>query len=347
MNPHNNTPRFVTSFRVAGTKSFRLAAGKLFGEFGGNGQNLPKPLAYCLAARPGYSFINTDQTSAEALVVGYLAAPGNYRELFIHGVKPHSLLALHIFGRTKPHWFHGLTTPMETFLATTKPSELVKLPGWDVLAERIALSDVNEVDRPYMCGKRTAHARSYKMGARTFQEAMLKDTQGTMVLSYKQAQNFLATFDALFPEVINWQQEVTMEARAAKKLTNLFGFPRECHQIFTDGYERELISWMPQSTVGCITHEGVLRFRKMKNAEPKKYNQWHLVSNKHDAILLEVPDCDLPDAAHVCKQLMVVDLIGRAGVAFQMRADLQHGKKCVPAKKNNPNDIGLREYKPS
>jgi len=341
MNPHNNTPRFVTSFRVAGTKSFRLAAGKLFGEFGGNAQNPCKPLLGCLVARPGYSFVQPDQAGAEALIVAHLARPGTYRKLFKFKVKPHTFLALHIFGANKPQWFDNSTA--QTFTSTTDPEQLTAIPGWKDVNNKIAASD-SEPDRPYYSGKRTAHARSYKMGARTFQEALLKDTQGTMVLSYKQAQMFLGTFDTLFPEIIEWQQEVVMEARAGKRLVNLLGFPRECHQIFTDGYERELISWIPQSTVGCITHEGVLKFRRDKLDKPKLYRQWHLVNNKHDSMLIEVPDCDVPDAAPYAQTLMAVDLVGRAGVEFRMKSDVQVGKIWRPAKKNFPDDLGMKEF---
>ena len=342
MNPHNNNPRFVTSFRVAGTKSFRLAAGKLFGEYGGNAQNPAKPLLKALVARNGYTFVQPDQSGAEALVVAHLTRPGNYRALFANGIKPHTFLALHIFGSTKPHWFEELPTPLDKFLATTNPADLVNLPGWPALSARIEASDVTEPDRPYMCGKRTAHARSYCMGARTFQEAMLKDTQGTMVLSYKQAQHFLSTFDWLFPEVIEWQTEVTLMAKACGELRNLLGFPRKCHQIFTNGYERELVSWIPQSTVGCITHEGVLKFRALKTAD-SRYRDWHLLNNKHDSMLLEVPDAAVAHAVDLAKTFMAVDLVGSDGVQFRMKSDVQVGKVWAPSKVKT-DTLGMQKY---
>ena len=341
MNPHNDNPRFVTSFRVAGTKSFRLAAGMLFGEFGGNAQNPCKPLLGCLIARPGYSFVQPDQAGAEALIVAHLTRPGTYRSLFANNIKPHTFLALHIFGDRKPQWFLDLPSTQEQFLAAKDPAALVALPGWPELNKRIMASDT-DVDRCYYVGKRTAHARSYKMGARTFQEALLKDTQGTMVLSYRHSQAFLGMFDSLFPEIIEWQQEVVLLAKAGGELRNLLGFPRKCHQIFTDGYERELISWIPQSTVGCISHEGVMKLRRDKLNKPRTYGQWHLVNQKHDSLLLEVPDADVPDAKQYAVQLMAVDLVGRDGVQFKMKSDVQVGKIWRPAKKGMPEDLGMR-----
>jgi len=341
--PYNNTPRFATMFRVAGTKSFRLAAGKIFGEWGANAQNPSKSLLGCLTARKGYSFLQPDQSGAEALIVAHLTQPGRYRDLFKYNIKPHSFLALHIFGPSKPQWFDALPTAMGEFLKNTEPALLKALPGWSVLKDTIAASD-SDSDRPYFCGKKTAHARSYCMRWKTFQEAMLKETQGTLVLTKTQAEHFLNTFDSLFPEIIEWQSEVALHARVKGELRNLFGFPRRCEQIFTDGYKRELVSWIPQSTVGCITHEGVLKLRRMREKEPRKYNQWSLLNQKHDSLLVEVPDCDIPDAAPIVTSLMAVDLKGRDGVEFKMKSELQVGKVWSKYDlANNPN--GMKEYK--
>ena len=42
-------------------------------------------------------FVQTDQSGAEALAVAYLCKNGDFRQLFIHGVKPHVYVALHVF----------------------------------------------------------------------------------------------------------------------------------------------------------------------------------------------------------------------------------------------------------
>lgn len=340
-NPHNKVPRAVTSFRLAGTKSFRLSAGQLFG-FGMNAQNPPKPLLECLIARPGYSFVQVDQAGAEALVVAHLTRPGAYRQLFQCGVKPHVFVAQHIFGRSKPQWFQGLDTPAEVFLKTTVPNELIGLPGWKQLDKTIKNSDETEPDRPYYSGKRTCHARSYKMGWNTFRLAILKDTQGTMVLDKNTAEQFLLTFDRLFPEIVEWQEEVPKLAHAKGELRNLFGYPRRCDRIFTAGYDRELISWIPQSTVGCITHKAILSANRHIEFHHKK---WNIVSNKHDSAMLEVPDEEVNDAARMLTKFMAIDLVGRDGVEFTMKSDVKVGKNWAnfnPKTLSNPE--GMKEY---
>src|SRR6202020_159671 len=42
-------------------------------------------------------FIQTDCAGAEALIVAYLCYNGDYRQLFINGIKPHSFLGMHLF----------------------------------------------------------------------------------------------------------------------------------------------------------------------------------------------------------------------------------------------------------
>jgi hypothetical protein len=248
---------------------------------------------------------------------------------------------MHIFAASKPHWFAGLETSADTFVATLNPSELVKLPGWETLRDRIHSSDTTEMDRPYMCGKRTCHARSYKMGWKTFQLAMLRDSHGTMVLDKAKAEWFLNTFDRVFPEIIEWQNEVPLVAHSAGQLRNLFGFPRRCDRIFTSGYERELISWIPQSTVGCITHKAVLKLQALIERENLK---WNILNNKHDSLLLEVPDSDIATACDESKKAMAIELVGRDGVQFVMKSEVQVGKNWGSYHPEK-NPAGMRGYK--
>lgn len=334
-NPHNEFPRFSGMFRLAGTKSFRLASGKIFDEFGSNCQNPPKAQLATLEARPGNVLVQADQSGAEALIVAMLAPPGRYRELFAAGIKPHSFLALHIFGRSKPHWFAGLETSAQTFLQEQSPVALAKLPGWKTLAKRIADSD-SEPDRPYYTGKRTAHARSYKMGWHTFQQAVLKDTGGLLILKRKDAEYFLSMFDTLFPEIAQWQEEVIATSKVSHVLHNLFGFPRQCEGLFNAGYERELISWIPQSTVGCITHEGVRAFTRHVRDTNKP---WHLLNNKHDSYLTEVPAADGMEAATFMQSSLAVTLKGRDGIEFTMKSEVQIGRNWANKSDKNPEGM--------
>mgnify|MGYP003424282912 FL=1 len=124
--------RYTSIFDVSGTKSFRLSAKQMFGEIGGNLQNLPEDMRSFMVADEGKLLFQVDQSGAEALIVAYLAERGNYRELFDVGIKPHTYLALNIFIDK----FRG-TYPKDRYLFR-KPSELVQLPEWQKLNKFIS-----------------------------------------------------------------------------------------------------------------------------------------------------------------------------------------------------------------
>jgi hypothetical protein len=326
------TPRFVTTFKVAGTKSYRLAASKFMDDFGGNAQNPAECVLRLLRARAGHSFVQPDQSGAEALIVAMLAPPGNYRRLFEYKVKPHTFLALHLFYDTQPQWFHDIE-PAREYVSNTDPAIFTKLPGWKTLNSRIQHTYI-----PYYVGKRTAHARSYKMGWRTFQTSVLKDSEGRVALSAADAKRFLEMFDMLFPEIIQWQNEVIFTARRDRELVNLFGYPRRFEQIFHAGYEREIVSWIPQSTVGCLTTEAILAL------DAEMPPTWNILNNKHDSLLLEVPDADVDAAARMSSdKIKSFELTGRDGIMFRMKSSVQVGKNWAKHdEKNNP--AGMKDY---
>ena len=67
----------LTSLKVAGTGSFRLASGQFLGNYGANLQNPDKEALDIYIAPPGMSFVQCDQSGAEALIVAYLTRPAN------------------------------------------------------------------------------------------------------------------------------------------------------------------------------------------------------------------------------------------------------------------------------
>lgn len=325
--------RLVTTFKQAGTRSFRLGSSKLFGEFGGNAQNPDKEtLEIFIPSAPDRSFVQADQAGAEALVVAYISAAGNYRALFQNGIKPHTYLALHIFHEQyKDIWpFHA---PRSDYL-NAKIAELPKLSGWQELSVAIADSG-----KPYDIGKRTAHAKSYRMGPRTFQMSALKQSEGKLNLSFREAKVYLATFEVLFPEVIAWQAEIEAEVRSKRVLHNLFGFPRTFNRVINDGYIREAISFIPQSTVACITHRAIVKTQRYIE---ENNLDWHVLNNKHDSYLLETPDSEIKDAAKFMISSLGVTIRGR-DCEFTMRSEVKAGKNWKDFSKDNP--LGMTKVK--
>ncbi len=327
-------PRFVTNFKVAGTKSFRLAASKFLGEYCGNAQNPPACVMELFEARPGHKFVQPDQSGAEALVVANLAPRGKYLELFEAGIKPHTFLAMHLFAESHPEWFEGIQ-PREVYFAAPTAKDLSTLEGYWKLDSKIKKSGA-----PYALGKMTVHASSYCMGWKTFIGNALLQSSGALVLTAAQSKAFLAMFHALYPEISVWQQETIFLAGRNRELVNLLNYPRRFERNLTQSYTREIVSWIPQSTVGCITTLAILNCDEYIKSSGKR---WNILNNKHDSLLLEVPEADVAEAAaYSVKAIKSIDLTGRHGV-FNMKSEIKVGDNWGDYhEKYNPK--GMKEY---
>jgi hypothetical protein len=307
------TPRFCGSFKIGGTRSFRLASSKFF-DYGNNCQNLHEAVADCLIARDGMLLMQCDQKAAESVVVANLAAPGNYLYMIEHGVKPHCVMALKIFGKFRRDWFLGLDEAF--FLSDWSIPDLVNHPDWPVLDERIKKSKME-----YTTGKRVIHASSYRMGPRTFQLSTIKDTAGKLFLTYKQCVDYLAVFNELLVEIPVWQTQVVNEAKTTGYLQNCMGYPRHFNQNWTHGYENEAISWIPQSTVGCLTHSAILNWLIYADTNNKK--TWKLLSNIHDSYLVEIPLEDRDECTKAMVESYDIPLYGRT--EFRIMGEVKSG----------------------
>lgn len=318
--------RVTTGVKIAGTKSFRLSCSMLFGRYGTNLQNPTEDLLECCIPDEGKKFVQRDQAGAESLIVAYEAEAGRYRELFTAGIKPHVYIALHLFidefrqGPKERYWFRS-------------PLELKQLPEWKDIVKNIKANQSR-----YDLAKRTNHARSYRMRWPTFRLNVLKETEGTIVLSKEEAQGFLNTWDELFPEVVAWQESIEAKVKNEGYLTNLFGFPRSFYRRITDEVIREAISWIPQSTVGCITHYGAATTQNHIEDNDK---DWDLLNNKHDSLLLQVPEVDEQESSEALRRAMEIELTSHSGTKFTMRTEASAGWNWKKFSPDNPR--GMKE----
>jgi hypothetical protein len=224
-------------------------------------------------------------------------------------------MALLIFAESRADWFAGLPHTGAEYLANAlSPAVLAAMSGWKELDNRIKKSAME-----YAIGKMVIHASSYRMGWRTFVLSVIKNTSGALVLTAAQAKHYLAMFARAFPEIIEWQLEVIFEARRKRVLHNCMGYPRVCGRKFNHGYENELISFKPQSTVGVLTHLAVRRIRG-------QIERCHILGNVHDAYVVAVPDTDVETAARLMVDSFDVPLRGRGGELFKIDADPKAGR---------------------
>lgn len=322
--------RYSSGIKIHGTKSMRLSCSKLLGVYGGNAQNPPPALCRCIIpSASDRSFVQPDQAGAESLIVAMEAERGLYRRILEAGLKQHSYIALHLFIDK----FRG-SYPRDRYWKQD-PFELRALPEWPTLSKTIKNSGV-----PYDLGKGTNHARGYRMRWPTFQMKVLADTEGKVVLSNQDAKEFLNLWDELFPEVVAQQDLTEHKVRTERKLTNLFGFPRVFHGRMDDELIRDAISWVPQSTVGCITHNAVIDYQDY--IEQNRKDSWWLLNNKHDSYLSECPDRDTEECSKIMRQFIEVELTSHRGEKFRMKSGVSVGKNWGKYDKET-NPLGMME----
>lgn len=330
-----------TQFNIAGTETFRLGSRQVLGLWGSNLQNVPKKLRQLYVPKDGYKFVQTDQAGAEALIVAYLCKPGNYRNLFLHGINPHVFTALHIF---KDRWKQHIPLADLAAALNAPIPDLPKLAAWKNISKIIKSSDDwQPSERYYFMSKKAGHAHNYDMKAPTFVLDMLKESEGAIVMSADEGNEVLASRAKLFKEIDMWHygvQELFLSAKngAPVIMRNLFGYPREFGGEAKDKTFKEAYAFVPQSTVGTITN---IAFTKMQEYIEQNGIKWDMLNNCHDSMLTQCPIEEEMECARIQKLFMEQELTAPKGEKFRMKSETQSGFNWAPAKEGkNPN--GLR-----
>lgn len=323
------TGRLTCAYKISGTESFRLAASKLLGFYGTNLQNPSDSLMRCVIPDENKVFIQPDQSGAEALIVAMETRPGKFRRLFDLNIKCHSYMALQIFTER----FRG-NRPVD-FFRSIDPDVLITLPECKDL-----LKSIKDSGAPYDLGKMVIHAKNYNMGPRTFQLNVLERSDGAIVLTFKESKQFLSTHETVFPEILEWQAKIKGEVSATRTLRNLFGYPRKFERLWNDELERQAYAFIPQSTVGTITN---IAYTELWHRIRNEKLPWHLLNNKHDSLLLEVPDnTEHRDMAMAyCRQHMGRELVSSRGEHYNMKVGISIGHNWAKHNKDNPD--GMKE----
>lgn len=337
-------PRDTSQFIISGTETFRLGSKKIlsskkdtpYNNFGGNRQNIEKKMRVVWEADKGYKLCQVDQSGAEALIVAYLCAPLKYRSLFQNGIKPHTYLALKLFPDIWKQEFDS--NVVDECLMLTIPA-LAKHPQWKQLAELIKSSDDwAPSKRYYHFAKKTIHASSYGMKENTFRTSMLKESEGTIVLPHNEAKRFLLTFHKEFPEILEWHWRILKQAKATNQLRNLFNYPYNITDYVNENDYKDLIAWIPQSTVACITRQAYVKLYNYASINSK---DWHILNDCHDSYLAEAPEDEIPELVKVMKEFIEVELISPLdGSKFKMKSEAAVGYNWASYdKEKNPEGL--------
>jgi DNA polymerase I-like protein with 3'-5' exonuclease and polymerase domains len=176
----------------------------------------------------------------------------------------------------------------------------------------------------------------------TFQEDVLKESDGEVDLTKTEAEDFHATYHNLFSEISNgWWPMLEYQVRKTGYLFNLFGYPLYAQGPYTEKTWRELTALVPQSTVGCITAIAFC-IMQMFIEQNGLEDRWHLRNDKHDSLLVECPEEDKHECCMVAKASIEQWLRSPTGEDFQMKSEVGWGYNWGKQTEKNPN--GMREY---
>lgn len=313
--------KFNFGVKIAGTNTLRIATSSLFGIWGSNSQNLEKELRRVVVPSPGKLLVQTDQSGAEALVVAYLAPPGNYRRLFECGIKVHNYVSLHLF---RTVWEHKLGKSL-AHLIDSPVDNLNSYPDW-LEVQRLSKESDNwpSSQRYYYLAKKTCHMSNYGAGVNRFIMAILQDSEGQIVLSKKQGDYFLGTYFNLFPEILLWHNEVRQQLKKNLTLYNLFGDRRIFSGNEDEMMYKEAYAFVPQSTVGVLTSVAISEIQEQINTGELP-SSWDILLNGHDAIISQCLCGEEQSLAKVQEQALAKSFKTKYG-EFTMKSESSVGK---------------------
>jgi len=344
-----NYNRLTCAYGLANTDTFRLASRALlkFKEdkgFGTNCQNWDKKQRDLIEADEGKLLLQADQAGAEALIVAYLCANGNFRALFLNGIKSHVFVGLHVF---KNAWKKRVKYPgMLDILCTLNPKNLKIHPYFKEVELLIKDSDNWEAkERYYFIAKMICHASNYGMKAPTFQMNVLQKSDGAVALSLQECKMFLGLYHSLFPEIEQWHAHIRKQLEQTRVLKNLFGEARRFMEPTGEDLFKQGYAFIPQSTVGEITNRAVVFLQnQLDNGGYRDNMKLDLLQNGHDSILAQCCPAYSAEACDMLKRSLEQDLVAPDGTRFKMRAEVSVGGNWGPYnEKKNPS--GLKEVK--
>lgn len=324
--PVDYTPRFTCIYNLSGTAGTRLASGKVFRRIGSNFQNWDKVIRHQITADEGKDLCQIDQAGADALIVAWECEDRDFRALFRHGIKPHIYVAMHIFWQ---HWVKALDGTEESFkrmYLKCPIGELTKAPGWKTLS-----SIIKSHETYYYLGKKTCHSCNYGMYAKTFAMAIIRETQGKVVVTPAEAERFINAYHRLFPEIHVWHRHIDVLLKKRPPiLYDLFGYPFYVTANNNDKTEREAYSAIPRNTVATITNMAFTEiWNKIADKDPL-FEGVDLLQNGHDSILLQGPSNRIKEIGVACRGIMEKDLVSSRGEKFKMRTGIGYGKNWGP-----------------
>jgi DNA polymerase I-like protein with 3'-5' exonuclease and polymerase domains len=301
--------RFIASYNIGGTNSWRWSSSKHPYRHSQNAQNIAPELRHIFVADPGRVFLYTDLQGAESRVVAYMSGDANYIKAVESG-DVHTTVCKMVW----PELPWTGTKDGDRAVADTE--------YWNGKSYR---------DIAKMCG----HASNYNATPFTIAR------QGKIPVAV--AEEFQRKYFRAFPGIRKWQQWVAGRLQTTSQITNPFGMTRTFWgREWDDATIREAVAFGPQSTVGTLLNVGL--YQVWYELEP--HTAW-LHAQIHDAIVTSVEKKRLAELVPSILRLLTVPIevtdINGVTRTLIIPPECEYGKNWGKATPANPN--GLKKWK--
>lgn len=173
----------------------------------------------------------------------------------------------------------------------------------------------------------THNSANYGIKAPRFVANILDKSEGQISLPVHMGERFLSVYHGLFPEIENgFQAYVVAQLQTRKELRNLFGYPRRFYgQVTSDTVKKDAFSWIPQSTVGCITCRADSELQAEIDSNPPDTFPYEILQNNHDSLLALTPLGTEAATAKRIRAAMNQRMVNHRGEEFFMRSEATSG----------------------
>src|SRR5574343_1877477 len=222
----------------------------------GNLQNIPKEARKIYTVPEGYKFLEADYVQAEAVVVAYLINDRRAKEIF------------------KNRFNASMTEKSKFDIHRYTASMMFGVPQDEVTKEQRRI------------GKTLRHAGNYDSGPAAI--------SATIGCKQSEAKVLKEMFHKSCPQLRMWYQQIQNQLRETRTLTNIFGRKHRFLDRWGDSMFRSAYSFIPQSSVGDLLNQSLIRLYEQYGQEI------HIVLQLHDAIYVIVKE----DKVEWCKEKM-------------------------------------------
>ena len=257
----DNDARMRCTFSVGGAETFRFSCSKTLWNTGCNRQTIPRELRRMFIADKGKELAEFDLNRGESWVYSHLANEPEMMRIHREGEDFHTITAC------------AISSAFGKQITTKEWPEFEELDGEGAYKLRFL-------------GKKTNHARAYRMGDFRAMEVVNSESDDTgITIIMREAKLAGELWIPRYPFINSWWSGIEHQLNVDRTLTTPYGRVRQFFCRWGESLFKEATAYVPQSTSVDYINGGMLRFYD-DMVLPGKWGA-ELLHQNHDSILIQ------------------------------------------------------------